>query len=162
MSHRPHMSRLYMSHHVTNIDENNSKGKFLSDPTRSKSAQVKQQPPPCQSRSKQNCLLHITHDQSLAIQYSKYVILNIKLQHQPIGSMQVVLRAAPKTFDHVCSQFFVAIFRTQGERLTVNKLSERSLPPNRQQLNNRKNARNVRQNVSILSAKISQTCSPVD
>ena len=92
--------------------------------------------------------------------------------------MQVVLRASPKTFDHVCSQLFAAIFRTRGERLTVNKLSfpnnrnayrrevlsetERSLPLNRQQLNNRKNARNVRQNVSILSAKISQTGSPVD
>ena len=34
---------------------------------------------------------------------------------------------------------------------------EKSLPPNKQQLNNRKNARNVRQKVSRLSAKISLT-----
>ena len=31
--------------------------------------------------------------------------------------------------------------------------AEESLPPNRQQLNNRENARNLRQNVSRLSAK---------
>ena len=49
-----------------------------------------------------------------------------------------------------------------GETSVMQSQAEKSLPPNRQQLNNRKNARNVRQNVSRLSTKISQTHSPAD
>ena len=49
-----------------------------------------------------------------------------------------------------------------GKTSIMQSKAGKSLPSNRQQLNNRKNAGNVRQNVSRLSAKISQTDSPAD